>query len=229
MSSNGSVTQKTSQKVPQTCPRWAPRKGPRRGRRPAPDRLPKGPRQPPPTQPQEKAAKTRGRPRREAHKPQWTVCEMAPPPLWLPPRALGSSLAFKTREDVHRRRAAAVPNYSDYLLAPAPSPELLVDVQNVKGHSSPSGRRNTKIFLTRWYSTTPVSPPCTLRLDLSFFEIVSFSGPLSCPTPVKTNFRKPRPPCPPHPPNTMLESFGNNFRSVAEHCVRGARGGVFGN
>ena len=53
------------------------------------------------------------------------------------------------RKRPHEERPESLP------LAPAPSPELLVDVQNVKGRPSPSDQRNTKIFLTRCFSPCP--------------------------------------------------------------------------
>ena len=56
------------------------------------------------------------------------------------------------RKRPHEERPESLP------LAPAPSPELFVDVQNVKGRSSPSDQRNTKIFLTRCFSPVPESP-----------------------------------------------------------------------
>ena len=58
----------------QACPRKRPKRHPR----PASDGLPEGPRPPLPNQAQEKPAKTRKRPQREAHEANWTVCEVTP-------------------------------------------------------------------------------------------------------------------------------------------------------
>ena len=89
--------------------------------------------------------------------------------------------------------------------------------------SRPFGK--TYYFVRPRYSTTPVSPPCTPRLDLSFFEIVLSLGHCRAPPSklISENLARPAP----RTPQTQCWKVLGTIFGPSPNIVSGGRGGAF--